>query len=133
MALIQGVHTGLAYFGGPHWLIDDADALRYAQACANVARHYDFEVAQKTIDWLNLCGLVAYFEGTRLLAQRNPQRAAGGGRPPQPRPPGTVVPIFQFGNPPAAGNPSPAQPQPEPFGPPYPPQPDDSPPEGQLH
>src|SRR5215469_16308537 len=91
LAILQGIHTGLAYFGGPHWLLDDEDGKRYAQAVANVARHYDIEVAQKTVDWLNLLGIAAYIEGTRFLHGRMGQR-----QPQRPRQAGQVVPIFSF-------------------------------------
>lgn len=120
IACLQGSHAILAHFGGPHWLIDDKDATTYAKAIQNVARHYDVRAAQKTIDWINLCGMIAFIEGTRVLAGRL-QKAQ-----PKPPPRGPAQ-VFQFSppvtngaaqpTPPASASPSP---QPETFGPPAP-------------
>jgi hypothetical protein len=89
------MHTVLAHLGGPHWIMSEEDATNYARAVNNVARHYDVGAAQKTIDIANLVGLIAFYEGTRILYQRT---QAGRQQPP-PRPRGQVVPIFQFAPP----------------------------------
>lgn len=34
-----------------HWLLSDADALRYGQALANVMRHFPVQASQKAIDF----------------------------------------------------------------------------------
>lgn len=75
MACLQGIHAVLAHLGGPHWLLNDGDAQTYARAVQNVARHYDVGAAQKTIDIANLVGMVAFIEGTRVLAQRQAKKA----------------------------------------------------------
>jgi hypothetical protein len=129
---LQGAHAIAAHFGGPHWLLNDGDAKMYAQAVANVARHYQVEVAQKAIDHLNLLGMVSFIEGTRLLYSRTAQ--------PPPQRSAQVVPLFNFAAPPAAPTPPapPARPSHPPggeapgsqvFGPPMP----EAPPEEALH
>lgn len=113
------MHVGFAHFGGSHWLLNDDDAKAYALAVNNVARHYDIAVAQRTIDVVNLIGMVAWIEGTRFLVSRH-------GPPKQPQQPrGQVVPFMQFSSPvtgqvhPTTVVP-PTTPAPEPFGPPLP-------------
>lgn len=96
------MHAILAHFGGPHWLLDDKDAKTYAAAVQNVARHYDIRAAQKTVDWLNLLGMIAFVEGTRVVAGRAPK--------PPPRQPGPMGQVFQF-------TPSQPTPPPSPQGP----------------
>jgi hypothetical protein len=130
IACIQGAHAIAAHFAGPHWLVNDADAKTYAAAINNVARHYDVGAAQKTIDILNLCGMVAFIEGTRLLYSRSPAS-----RPQPPQASAPVVPLFRFATPPAAMGQAPrppTTPASEVFGPPLPSEAEPLP-EGPVH
>lgn len=87
----------MAHLGGPVWLINDEDAQLYARSISNVLRHMDVAVAQKTIDFVNLAGMVAYIEGSRLVAMR----AASKAPPPQSSAAAFSAPVFQFTPPPA--------------------------------
>jgi hypothetical protein len=125
IAILQGAHAAAAHFGGPHWLLNDDDAKTYALAVNNVARHYDIQAAQKTIDIVNLIGMACFIEGTRLLYSRNPAARQAQ----QPRPGAQIVPIFQF-DPRSAFSPA-AQPAATPAPGSMPPP--DTLPEGQVH
>lgn len=132
IACLQGAHAILAHFGGPHWLLDDKDATTYAKAINNVARHYDIKAAQKTVDWVNLLGMMAFIEGTRIVAGKAARQAAQ--RPP-PRGPAQVFTFSPPNQPDTPPAPAPGRPQTplgaEMFGPPAPP--DGSSPEGAVH
>ena len=131
IAILQGAHAATAHFGGPHWLLSDEDAKTYALAVNNVARHYDIQAAQKTIDIFNLLGMVCFIEGTRLLYQRNPAARQAQ----QPRSGAQIVPIFQFDPRVASPFPPPASSPAPPAGPAgldAPPI-EDQPVEGQVH
>lgn len=59
------------------------EAMNLAQAIANVSRHYDVQLAAKTIDWTNLLMAAATVYGTRLMAMRMRVAAERKARPPK--------------------------------------------------
>lgn len=54
----------------PELLLDKAEANAMAIAMAEVSKHYDVAVAQKSLDWANLLMVVGGIYGTRLVAIR---------------------------------------------------------------
>jgi len=103
IACLKGAHAIASHFGGPCWLLNDADAKLYAQAIADVARHYDVGVAQKTMDIGNLIGMICFIEGTRFAEMRRLKNAP----PPPQGPAGGFHPIFTFSPPATAPQPQP--------------------------
>jgi hypothetical protein len=89
----------------PHWLLSDADALRYGTALANALRHMPIKAAQKTIDYSTLAMVAFVMETPRVV--RSVQLA----RAPKPPPRGPAQ-VFQFVQPSAA----PTTPPPSPGG-----------------
>ena len=66
--LLQG-HAMLAALTKTQELyLSQDEALMLAQASANVARHYDVQMAAKTVDWVNLAMALGNVYGTRLAA-----------------------------------------------------------------
>lgn len=117
---IQALHTLFAGLGGPHWLMNDADARTYASAVANVMRHYPLNVAEKAQDWFNLLVVITSLEGKRHLEGKRKKAQAGSQGPLPagfgPPPPGT--PFFSYAPPSPPSRAAP--PAGEPFGPPNP-------------
>ena len=91
----------------PHWLLSDADALRYGTALANALRHMPIRAAQKTIDYSTLVMVAFVMETPRIV--RSVQLA----RAPKPPPNRGPAQVFQF---------HPPQPTPTPTAPTTPPQ-----------
>jgi hypothetical protein len=124
IATLQGLHLLFSYAGGPHWLLSDEEARRYAAAVQNVVRHYPLHIAEKAQDWFNLTMVVAslegkrYAEGKRRKAAPHPSGTIGGPLPPGfgPPPPGSPFFSFQPPSPPSRA----APPAAEPYGPPNP-------------
>lgn len=55
----------------PELEIDKSESQNLAQAIAEVTKHYDVEVAEKTIAWSNLLMVCGMIYGTRIVAIRN--------------------------------------------------------------
>ena len=51
----------------PHWLLSDADSLRYGTALANALRHMPIKEAQKTIDYSTLAMVAFVMETPRVV------------------------------------------------------------------
>ena len=51
----------------PHWLLSDADALRYGTALSNALRHMPIKAAQKTIDYSTLVMVAFVMETPRIV------------------------------------------------------------------
>jgi hypothetical protein len=65
--LISGFHAIIAMQRNePHWLLSDADALRYGTALANALRHMPIKAAQKTIDYSTLVMVAFVMETPRI-------------------------------------------------------------------
>jgi hypothetical protein len=61
----------------PLFAIDKSEATMLAEAIGKVGRHYNVEVAAKTMDWVNLGTVMCAVYGTRVFAARmtaKPQR-----------------------------------------------------------
>lgn len=54
--------------GIPEIVIDQSEADSIAKAANNVARHYNVETTQKTLDWVSLFGALGMVYGTRFGA-----------------------------------------------------------------
>ena len=90
----------------PHWLLSDADSLRYGQALANALRHMPIKAAQKTIDYSTFAMVAFVMETPRVV--RSIQLA----RAPAPSTPRGPAQVFQFRSPPTpAAATSPPSPQ----------------------
>jgi hypothetical protein len=101
--LISGFHAIIAMQRSePHWLLNDADALRYGTALANALRHMPIRAAQKTIDYATLVMVAFVMETPRIV--RSVQLA----RTPKPPNRGPAQ-VFQF-HPPQQAQPTPAAP-----------------------
>lgn len=59
-----------AFFKNAALALDDKEAHELAVAASNVARHYDVQVAQKTLDWINLASVAGMVYGSRLMILR---------------------------------------------------------------
>lgn len=59
-----------AFFKNAAWQLDDKEAHELAVASVNVSRHYDVQVAQKTVDWVNLASVVGMVYGSRIMIMR---------------------------------------------------------------
>ena len=58
-------------FKAPGLLLTQEEAHGLAEATLNVQRHYpQFQAAQKTIDWVNLCTALVMIYGTRIMAAK---------------------------------------------------------------
>lgn len=69
--IIAGFHTLLAAVTRAEELaIDEEEAAALAKASANVARHYNVEVAAKTTDWINLAIVAGGVYAPRVMAIR---------------------------------------------------------------
>jgi hypothetical protein len=66
-------------------LVDESEAQQLAQATANVSRHYNAQIAAKTIDWVNFATVAGMVYGTRLVAIRNRHAAERRANPPAPK------------------------------------------------
>lgn len=60
----------------PDIQLDKDESRQLAEAAANVARHYDLEATQKTLDWSAFITCLAMVYGTRIFAYRARRAAA---------------------------------------------------------
>lgn len=51
----------------PELQLDEDEAKKLADATANVARHYNISVSQKTLDWSNFVTALSTIYGTRIF------------------------------------------------------------------
>ena len=96
----------------PHWLLSDADSLRYGTALANALRHMPIKAAQKTIDYSTLAMVAFVMETPRVVRsvqlgrqaaqpRRGPAQVFQFHPPSQPAPTATTSPP---GSPPSAAS-----------------------------
>jgi hypothetical protein len=57
------MQTGIAEFA-----VSPEEMEEFTKAAGNVARHYNVETTQKTLDWIALVGVSAHVFGTRAVA-----------------------------------------------------------------
>ncbi len=60
-------------------MLDESEAKAFLKAAQNVARHYDVQTTQKTLDWIALIGSIGSIYGTRtfaIMARKSGERAA---------------------------------------------------------
>jgi hypothetical protein len=89
--LLSGFHAIIAMQRSePHWMLSDADALRYGTALANALRHMPIKAAQKTIDYSTLVMVAFVMETPRIVRSVQLSRV--------PKPPANRGPaqVFQF-------------------------------------
>lgn len=80
--LIYNGHMMLAKIAKvPEIALDEDEAQKLANATANVARHYNIAVSQKTLDWTNFATAICGIYGTRLIAIANKKRQEANARP----------------------------------------------------
>lgn len=85
-AIILQSHAMLAMITKTQeFLLDETEAKMLAQATANVSRHYDVQMAAKTVDWTNLLMVCGTVYGTRLMAVRNRKNTERRANPPAPK------------------------------------------------
>lgn len=65
------------------FMLSAEESLTLAQSLANVSRHYDVEIAAKTLDWTNLIMVAGTMYGSRLAAMRYRKQAERMQRPPE--------------------------------------------------
>lgn len=65
----------------PELQLDEDEAKKLADATANVARHYNISVSQKTLDWSNFVTAISSIYGTRLfvIGKRKREEKTGTG------------------------------------------------------
>jgi hypothetical protein len=67
--LLIGAHALLAGFTKEDiWKLEQEEAHRFSGALENVARHYDIQTSQKTVDWIALAMVAGGIYGTRVYA-----------------------------------------------------------------
>lgn len=80
----------------PELRLDEEEAKKLADATANVARHYNIAISQKTLDITNLITAVSTIYGSRIMAIANNKRISkmNGGKPIEPKPSIFTPPVY---------------------------------------